>query len=658
MGHLFIPVFFLQIGIDVDVSSFGQLTVLRDAAILLVVAVAGKLVAAVGTAGTPSDKLLVGLGMLPRGEVGLIFATIGLGAGVLDDDLYAALLLVVLATTLVTPVLLRRRYDHLAARARAADPNQVGTRSMPPPGGWIQVLDGEIALSGRPDPACAAEVALEAARYVARARPSATLLDWFSANQGAALPWSPRATKSFIDLLRTGNARSWRFLDALDVLPRALPELAEPLRGRRTNPFELDPLRLHRWETLELLAQFRATDEGAAEWNALVLPERVLVAAFLIDVVGDRDDALAATHRFVSRLDLGNAAEHEISTVVHEPELMLDLARARDGLHEDAVLRLAVHLRSPETARAAYVVAAVRAGPEVLHRSHLRELHELVQRAFADPLVGLEAENLVARHRADAAQLVVRPGALTRIEDAPREYVLSHAPDELARHAELVSSWDEQKAKHALIAVATCDTGEHRWWIDVVAGNRQGLLARVAGLLSTMGYDVERAVAVTWPSGPALESFLVTGATAPDDARLRDALATAVHAPLRTEPVADAEVVFDDTASPWYTICEVRAPDTPGLLGAIAAALADAGVDVHGADVSSDGSRAFDRFEVTAGTARLTHATRAAVRHNLATGVELTGHRSLRQRIVSQGMATLRSVTRQIPVSDATSQPH
>ena len=51
VGHLFIPVFFLQIGIDVDVSSFGRLTVLRDAAILLAVAVVGKLVSAIGTAG-------------------------------------------------------------------------------------------------------------------------------------------------------------------------------------------------------------------------------------------------------------------------------------------------------------------------------------------------------------------------------------------------------------------------------------------------------------------------------------------------------------------------------------------------------------------------------------------------------------------------------
>src|SRR4051794_38015573 len=90
VGHLFIPVFFLQIGIDAQIGAFGRPVVLRDAAILLAVAVVGKLVSPIGAAGARGDKLLIGLGMLPRGEVGLIFATIGLASGVIDDHLYAA----------------------------------------------------------------------------------------------------------------------------------------------------------------------------------------------------------------------------------------------------------------------------------------------------------------------------------------------------------------------------------------------------------------------------------------------------------------------------------------------------------------------------------------------------------------------------------------
>ena len=58
--------------------------------------------------------------MLPRGEVGLIFATIGLQNGVLSDDLYAALLLVVLVTTLTTPPLLKAALRPHRSRRRGA----------------------------------------------------------------------------------------------------------------------------------------------------------------------------------------------------------------------------------------------------------------------------------------------------------------------------------------------------------------------------------------------------------------------------------------------------------------------------------------------------------------------------------------------------------
>ncbi len=58
--------------------------------------------------------------MLPRGEVGLIFATIGLRETILDQEQYAALLLVVLATTLVAPPLLRGRLQQIPRRTRRA----------------------------------------------------------------------------------------------------------------------------------------------------------------------------------------------------------------------------------------------------------------------------------------------------------------------------------------------------------------------------------------------------------------------------------------------------------------------------------------------------------------------------------------------------------
>ena len=118
---------------------------LEIAAILLVVAIIGKLVSAVGAAGARGDKWLMGFGMIPRGEVGLIFATIGLSAGVLSRDLYAALLLVVLVTTVVAPPLLKVRLRTI--QRRRGEEALVGEAM--PTGGWLLVDDGTVDQIGR-----------------------------------------------------------------------------------------------------------------------------------------------------------------------------------------------------------------------------------------------------------------------------------------------------------------------------------------------------------------------------------------------------------------------------------------------------------------------------------------------------------------------------
>jgi len=123
LGHIFIPVFFASIGINADLDAMFKPSVLALAGVLTVVAIIGKLAAGAGaggmrTGGGAVDRVLIGVGMIPRGEVGLIFASIGLSKGVLDDELYGALLLMVLVTTIMTPPLIRLK---LAGRAESHD---------------------------------------------------------------------------------------------------------------------------------------------------------------------------------------------------------------------------------------------------------------------------------------------------------------------------------------------------------------------------------------------------------------------------------------------------------------------------------------------------------------------------------------------------------
>ncbi|MDR3442609.1 MAG: cation:proton antiporter [Legionella sp.] len=106
---ILVPMFFILIGIQVKLESFFHWNVLVLALGLIFAAVVGKLVSGLG-ASSKDDRLLIGIGMLPRGEVGLVFASIGRTLGVMSDDLFSAIVLMVIVTTFIAPPLLKARY--------------------------------------------------------------------------------------------------------------------------------------------------------------------------------------------------------------------------------------------------------------------------------------------------------------------------------------------------------------------------------------------------------------------------------------------------------------------------------------------------------------------------------------------------------------------
>ena len=108
LGSFFVPIFFVSVGAAVDVRTFLQPDVLLLGSALLVVAIAGKVAAGYAAWWFPGRKLLVGVGMMPRGEVGLIFAQMGITVGVLTAPLFSALAFVVFVTTFLAPPLLKR----------------------------------------------------------------------------------------------------------------------------------------------------------------------------------------------------------------------------------------------------------------------------------------------------------------------------------------------------------------------------------------------------------------------------------------------------------------------------------------------------------------------------------------------------------------------
>jgi Kef-type K+ transport system membrane component KefB len=108
LGHFFVPVFFASVGAAVELRALGDPRALLVGAALIAVGIVGKVAAGYAPWWFQGSKLLVGVAMVPRGEVGLIFAQMGLASGAIDASLFGALMLMVLVTTFVTPPALAR----------------------------------------------------------------------------------------------------------------------------------------------------------------------------------------------------------------------------------------------------------------------------------------------------------------------------------------------------------------------------------------------------------------------------------------------------------------------------------------------------------------------------------------------------------------------
>ena len=112
ISSFLVPVFFVLMGMRVDLSALMRPEILGLAAALTVAAIVGKQACAIGALGSRLDWLSIGIGMIPRGEVGLIFANIGLtlvvrGEHIIDAATYSAVVIMVMLTTMITPPALK-----------------------------------------------------------------------------------------------------------------------------------------------------------------------------------------------------------------------------------------------------------------------------------------------------------------------------------------------------------------------------------------------------------------------------------------------------------------------------------------------------------------------------------------------------------------------
>ena len=112
LAQFFIPIFFVSVGAAIDLRTMNPFDpevrhFVLIGVVLTVVAILGKIVAGWAALGK-LRKIVIGVGMVPRGEVGLIFAQIGLTVGILNSGLYSSVAMMVIVTTFIVPPLLRK----------------------------------------------------------------------------------------------------------------------------------------------------------------------------------------------------------------------------------------------------------------------------------------------------------------------------------------------------------------------------------------------------------------------------------------------------------------------------------------------------------------------------------------------------------------------
>ncbi len=119
--RLFVPIFFVMVGLSLNLRAvdWSSPFIWSFSLSLLAAAVLGKLLGTLFLHAPWTERFAIGIAMIPRGEVGLIFAELGRTAGILDNEMYAALIIVIALTTLLSPMALKGfyRYAHHEGRS-------------------------------------------------------------------------------------------------------------------------------------------------------------------------------------------------------------------------------------------------------------------------------------------------------------------------------------------------------------------------------------------------------------------------------------------------------------------------------------------------------------------------------------------------------------
>jgi [protein-PII] uridylyltransferase len=447
--------------------------------------------------------------------------------------------------------------------------------------------------------------------------------------------WTDRTRRALAAILGAGRsgARALEAMDRSDLLTPFLPEWAAVRCRPQRDPYHRHSVDVHLLQTVATTAEIlagRSNDDPILRQAGSSVEDReaLLLGALLHDIgkrgegrhveVGTRIAAIA-----LDRMGVEERSRALAVFLVRDHLLLADTAARRDLSDENLVIDVAARAGDPERLAMLYVLTVADAEATGPHASTpwrmglVRELVGKVQRVLergdmvADPSTLLEARRSEVKDLLAAEDPVQVARYLDRI---PRAYLASVPPDVAARHFGLVTP-PLASSEIRTDVVSGARPGTHR--IAVVAADRPGLLARIAGSLSLSGLTILSAEAFTTEDAVAIDMFEVEPAFRGEvDAErwrtvrrdLRRALEGRISLEHRVRekrrhypsPPGDipVEVIARNDVSDFSTVIEVSAPDRIGLLYDLARAFEELALDVHLAKVATYGQRVVDAFYI------------------------------------------------------------
>ena len=491
----------------------------------------------------------------------------------------------------------------------------------------VVLRDGRVHVSADADGTVPALRALDAASAAAELDAPFDRTSLVRLAQMRAPVWDVWERAAFLRLLRAG-APAVTVFEALDhegVLTSLFPEW-EHVRSRpQRNAYHRFTVDRHLLEAVAECA--RLLDEGDSRdgsFDGVVAracrrPELLLLGALLHDLgkgmPGDHSVAGAESAvRVARRIGLDSEGREIVVWLVRNHLLMADVATRRDLSDASVADNLAAQCAGDaERLRLLYLLTigdSRATGPAAWSPAKAALLRDLFVKAATAVERG-EAKAVADDRRAALIERVGGEKASALLDRLPQAYVLGFDVETMEFHASLLSS--QLGAKEPTI---TCQRRESNVTVTVVAPDRRGLLATLAGALTLCGLDVLEANVFGTTDGIALDVFHAAdpfGRVADGGTRVErtitDALAGRIDLADRVAERSRAyrrpgaqpgpiEIDVDIHESDTDTVVEVHADDEVGLLYRLSTGLAALELDVRLAKVATLGSRVVDVFYV------------------------------------------------------------